>query len=54
MYELTTIQQEQINGGGTVLAYLIYVLLGAAVFKIWQSKKGRIALPRLIQVEWKL
>lgn len=52
MQELTLQQQEQINGGG-VLTIIIYCVLGASVYKIIKSKKGRISIPRLIQLEWK-
>ena len=52
MYELTELEMQQINGGGAFLAYLMYALLGAALYKLWKSKKGRISLPRLITVEW--
>lgn len=52
MKELTLQQQEQINGGGA-LTIIIYAILGATVYKIIKSKKGRVSVPRLIQIEWK-
>ena len=51
MYELSVSEQQQINGGGPA-SYIIYALLGAALYKVWKSKKGRISLPRVIQIEW--
>lgn len=51
MYELTTSQQEMVNGG-SALGALILALLGVAAYKLWKSKRGRISLPKLIQIEW--
>lgn len=52
MKELSLQELEQINGGG-VLTVIIYCVLGAGVYKIIKAKKGRISIPRLIQLEWK-
>lgn len=53
MYELSNREQEMIVGGSSSgIAYIIYVLLGAAAYKIIRSKKGRLSLPRLISLEW--
>jgi len=51
MYELSSVEQEQIYGGSAA-SYIIYALLGAALYKVWKSKKGRISLPKIIQIEW--
>lgn len=52
MKELTLQQQEQINGGGAI-TIIIYCILGASVYKIIKSSKGRISIPNLIHLEWK-
>lgn len=52
MKELSLQELEQINGGG-VLTIIIYCILGAGAYKILKSKKGRISIPKLIQLEWK-
>ena len=51
MYELTEMEMQSINGG-SALVYLVYVILGVGVYKLIHSKRGRIGLPRLIQIEW--
>lgn len=51
MYELTEMEMQSINGG-SALVYLVYVILGVGVYKLIRSKRGRIGLPRLIQIEW--
>lgn len=51
MYELTEMEMQSINGG-SALIYLIYVILGVGAYKLLRSKRGRMSLPRLIQIEW--
>lgn len=53
MKELTLQQQCEIQGGSLVATALLYLILGAAAYKIIKSKKGRISLPRLISIEWR-
>ncbi len=52
MRELTLSEQYEIQGGSMISSTLIYLLLGASVYKLWKSKRGRISIPRLIQIEW--
>ena len=53
MKELTLQEQYEIQGGSLVGTALLYLLLGAGIYKIWKSKKGRISIPRLINIEWR-
>ena len=53
MKELTLQEQYEITGGIGLGAALLYAILGAALYKIYKSKKGRISIPRLIQIEWR-
>lgn len=51
MYELSEQEMMQVNGGGT-LKYIIYAIFGAAFYKLWKSKRGRVSIPKFIQLEW--
>ena len=53
MKELTLQQQCEIQGGNLIATALLYLILGAAAYKIIKSKKGRISIPRLISIEWR-
>ncbi len=53
MRELTLIEQQELCGGSPIMQALIYFLLGAGIYKIVTSSKGRISIPRLINIEWK-
>ncbi len=53
MKELTLQQQCEIQGGGLIATALLYLILGAAAYKLIKSKKGRISIPRLISIEWR-
>jgi hypothetical protein len=53
MKELTLQEQYEIQGGSLIGTALIYLLLGAGIYKIWKSKKGRISIPRLVNIEWR-
>ena len=53
MKELTLQEQYEIQGVSLVGTALLYLLLGAGIYKIWKSKKGRISIPRLINIEWR-
>lgn len=52
MKELTLQEQYEICGGSAIGTAIIYLLLGAGVYKIYKSKKGRISIPKLLQLEW--
>ena len=53
MKELTLQQQYETCGGSLLTTALIYLLLGTGLYKIYKSKKGRISIPTLLQLEWK-
>lgn len=52
MRELTLQEQFEIQGGSLVGTAILYALFGAGLYKIFKSKRGRISIPRLIQIEW--
>lgn len=52
MRELTLQEQYEIQGGSFIGTALLYLLLGAGIYKIWKSKRGRISIPRIVQIEW--
>lgn len=52
MKELTLQQQLETSGGSVIGSALLYLLLGAGLYKLYKSKKGRISIPRLLQLEW--
>ena len=53
MKELTLQKQYETCGGSVIGTAILYLLLGAGLYKIYKSKKGRISIPRLLQLEWK-
>lgn len=53
MKELTLNEQYQLTGGSAVATIIIYVLLGAGIYKIIKSKSGRISVPKIVSIEWK-
>ena len=53
MKELSLHEQCSISGGATLTTALLYLVLGASIYKILKSSKGRISIPKLIQLEWK-
>ena len=53
MKELSLQQQYEITGGSAIGTALLYLLLGAGLYKIYKSKRGRISIPKLIQLEWR-
>lgn len=53
MKELTLQQQYEIKGGIALSTALLYLILGTALYKIYKSKKGRISIPRLLNLEWR-
>ena len=53
MKELSLYEQYEISGGAGLSTALLYLILGAGLYKILKSSKGRISIPRLIQLEWK-
>ena len=52
MRELSVQEQYEIQGGSMIGSSIIYLLFGAAVYRLWRSKRGRISIPRLVQIEW--
>ena len=36
-----------------VSACVVYLLMGAAVYKMLYSSSGRISIPRLVSIEWR-
>ncbi|MEG0367522.1 MAG: hypothetical protein RR585_11850 [Coprobacillus sp.] len=52
MKELSLNEQYTIQGGGLILSGLLYLILGAGLYKIITSKRGRISIPRLVHLEW--
>lgn len=53
MKELTLQQQCEIQGGSAIGTIIIYILLGAGIYKIYKCKRGRISVPRLVTLEWR-
>jgi len=53
MKELTLEQQYQIQGGSFIGTAIVYLLLGAGIYKLYYSKKGRISIPKLVSLEWR-
>ncbi|MCD7949346.1 MAG: hypothetical protein LUG12_03660 [Erysipelotrichaceae bacterium] len=53
MKELSLTEQCSLQGGSAVATVIIYVLLGAGIYKIIKSASGKISLSKLISIEWK-
>ncbi len=53
MKELTLQQQCAIQGGSIIGTGILYLLLGAGLYKILNSKRGRISIPKLVSLEWR-
>lgn len=53
MKELTLQQQYEAQGGSIIGTAIIYILIGAGIYKIYKSTRGRISLPRLVTIEWR-
>jgi len=53
MKELSLQQQCEMCGGIAVGTALLYLILGTALYKIYKAKKGRISIPRLLNLEWR-
>ena len=53
MKELTLQEQYEIIGGVALTTAVLYLILGTALYKIYKSKKGRVSIPKLIQLEWR-
>lgn len=51
MNELQVSSQMEIVGGG-VATWIVCIVIGTAVYKILFSKKGRVSIPKVIQIEW--
>lgn len=53
MKELTLQEQCQLCGGSATATIIIYLLLGATLYKIYKSKRGRISIPKIIRIDWR-
>ena len=53
MRELSVYEQQELCGGSPIVQALLYILLGSGIYKIITSNKGRISIPRLVNIEWK-
>ncbi len=53
MRELSLREQQDIYGGSPIVQALLYILLGSGIYKIITSSKGRISIPKLLNIEWK-
>ncbi|MCD8027343.1 MAG: hypothetical protein LUF02_01470 [Erysipelotrichaceae bacterium] len=53
MKELTMHEQLQLTGGSAIGTIIIYLLLGAGLYKIIKSSSGKLSIPKLISTEWK-
>ena len=52
MNELSLQEQYELQGGSFVGAAILYLLLGAGIYKIYKSRRGRISIPRILNIEW--
>lgn len=53
MKELSLQEQYEMQGGSLIGTAIIYLLLGAGIYKIYKSSRGRISIPRIINIEWR-
>lgn len=53
MKELTLQEQYEIQGGSLIGTAIIYLLLGAGLYKVIKSSRGRISIPRIVSIEWR-
>lgn len=52
MRELSLVEQQELYGGSPIMTALIYVLLGSAIVKVITSKRGRINVRSILNIEW--
>ncbi len=52
MCELTTLEMQELEGG-SILTGLIYVAIGAGIYKILTTTRGKITITKLITLEWR-
>ncbi|MDD8048192.1 MAG: hypothetical protein PHH04_01190 [Thomasclavelia sp.] len=52
MNELCIMDQMEVSGGG-VGTVLICIVVGAGVYKIIRSARGRISIPKFLSLEWR-
>lgn len=52
MRELSVQEQFQITGGVGISTALIYIIIGAGLYKIYKSKHGKISISKLLIFEW--
>ncbi len=53
MRELLLQEQCELTGGSAVGTIIIYLLLGAGLYKIIKSTSGKLSIPQIISTEWK-
>ncbi|MCD7840556.1 MAG: hypothetical protein LUG46_08040 [Erysipelotrichaceae bacterium] len=53
MKELTMQEQFELTGGSAIGTIIIYLLLGAGLYKVIKSSSGKLSIPKLISTEWK-
>ncbi len=53
MKELSLYEQYEISGGTGISTALLYLIVGAGLYKILKSSKGRISIPKILQLEWR-
>ena len=53
MQELTMYELETTEGGASIVTGVIIVAIGAGIYKILSSTRGKISIPKLITLEWR-
>ncbi|MCD7894832.1 MAG: hypothetical protein LUG60_14245 [Erysipelotrichaceae bacterium] len=53
MKELSLQEEYELVGGSAIGTIIIYLLLGAGIYKIIKSSSGKISIPKLVSTEWK-
>ncbi|MCD7949170.1 MAG: hypothetical protein LUG12_02765 [Erysipelotrichaceae bacterium] len=53
MKELLLEEQCNLHGGSVISTMIIYLLLGAGLYKIIKSSSGKLSTPKLVSTEWK-
>ena len=53
MQELTMQELETCEGGTSIVTGLIIIAIGAGIYKIMTSTRGKLSVPKLISFEWR-
>lgn len=53
MNELQQCMQMEVMGGG-VTGFFFCVVIGTAIYKMFRSGAGRVSIPKIISIEWRL